>query len=189
MTRMLTVFTGSASGTSPRHAQAVDAFAQTLVEAGIGAVYGGGHVGLMGVLADGVHRRGGEVIGVMPKHLVDKEIADTRLTRLETVNGMHERKARMAELGDGFVALPGGIGTLEELFEAWTWQQIGIHRKPVALLDVDGFWDPLLGMVRSMADDGFLSPSYIDALIVEDDPHRLLAALEAWTPPPAKWDA
>lgn len=187
MLRRVTVFTGSAVGHDPLYATAVTSFGHALAEAGIGAVYGGGHVGLMGAIADALLSRGGEVRGVMPQALVDREIAHKSLTHLEVVSDMHQRKQRMAELGDGFVALPGGAGTLEELFEAWTWQQLGIHAKPVALLDVDGFWQPLVRMIASMTEKGFIAPTFSDALIVEENPRTLLGAMAEWTPPPPKW--
>ena len=137
------VFTGSQAG-PPSHRDAAAAFATDLARAGVGIVYGGGHVGLMGVVADAALAAGGEVVGVIPQHLVDDEVAHPGLPRLEVVDSMHERKARMADLADAFVALPGAAGTLEELFEAWTWGMLGLHAKPTALLDVDGFWQPLL---------------------------------------------
>ena len=140
----------------PSHRSAAAAFAADLARAGVGVVYGGGHVGLMGVVADAALEAGGEVVGVIPQHLVDDELAHPGLPRLEVVDSMHERKARMAELSDVFVALPGAAGTLEELFEAWTWGMLGLHAKPTALFDVDGFWQPLLAQLRRMVDDGYL---------------------------------
>src|SRR5215210_7241138 len=133
----IAVFTGSQSG-PPAHREAAAGFCRDLAAAGVGVVYGGGHVGLMGVVADAALEAGGEVIGVIPQHLVDDEVAHPRLPQLEVVSSMHERKARMAELSDAFIALPGAAGTLEELFEAWTWGMLGLHAKPTALLDVDG---------------------------------------------------
>lgn len=185
--RHLTLFTGSSAGRDARYATAVRELAEALAVRGVGVVYGGGRVGLMGEVADAALGAGGEVLGVMPQALVDGEIAHPGLTRLEVVADMHERKLRMGELGDGFVALPGGAGTLEELFEVWTWQQLGIHAKPVALYDVGGFWRPLLAMVDHMVAEGFLAATYRDALVVADTPHDLLAALDAWQAPAAKW--
>lgn len=182
----LAVFTGSAAG-SDAHRRSVQALARGLVDAGIGVVYGGGRVGLMGVLADTVLAAGGEVIGVMPQHLVDREIAHTGLTRLDAVAGMHERKARMADLADGFLALPGGSGTLEELFEVWTWGQLGLHHKPTAILDPDGFYTPLLDQLNQMTALGYLSAAHRDALGVVPDATRLLAFLRDYQHPTAKW--
>lgn len=183
----LTVFTGSAVGNSSVYTQAATAFAQAVVSRQCAIVYGGGHVGLMGVVADAALARGGEVIGVIPQALVDGEIAHQSLTELEVVPDMHARKNRMAELGDGFVAMPGGAGTIEELFEVWTWQQLGIHTKPVALYDVDGFWRPLLTMLDHMIERGFLAPRFRQSLIVESNPETLLQAMSTWAPPTAKW--
>jgi uncharacterized protein (TIGR00730 family) len=157
------VFTGSAVGPES-HVRAVAAFARGLAEAGVGIVYGGGAVGLMGVLADAALAAGGDVIGVMPRHLVDRERAHRGLPRLDVVEDMHQRKARMAELADAFIGLPGGAGTLEELFEAWTWSQLGLHSKPVALLNVDGFFEPLLTQLHDMARAGYLSDGTLGAL-------------------------
>ncbi|WP_203858634.1 TIGR00730 family Rossman fold protein [Plantactinospora mayteni] len=185
--RWMTVFTGSAQGVDPVYSDAVVKLAGVLAAEGVGLVYGGGKVGLMGQLADATLAAGGRAVGVMPQALVDGEIAHTGLTRLEVVPDMHERKLRMAELGDVFVALPGGAGTLEEFFEVWTWQQLGIHAKPVALYDVDGFWQPLLTMIDRMVDQGFLSARYRESLIVVRTPEDLLDAWAAWTPPVPKW--
>jgi uncharacterized protein (TIGR00730 family) len=181
-------FAGSASGASPAFADVAAAFGRQLARAGAGIVYGGGRVGLMGTLADAALEAGGEVIGVMPRALVDREIAHQGLTRLEVVETMHERKLAMATMADAFVALPGGAGTLEEFFEAWTWQQLGLHAKPVALLDVDAFWRPLLATLDTLVDAGFLSATHREALLVVASAGDLLAALPTWRPPPPKWD-
>lgn len=183
----ITVFTGSATGTDLGYQHAVVALGEEVARRGIAVVYGGGRVGLMGQIADAALRSGGDVIGVMPQALVDGEIAHTALTRLDVVGDMHQRKTRMAELGDAFVALPGGAGTLEEFFEVWTWQQLGIHDKPVALYNVSDFWSPLLQMIDHMVDQGFLASTYRDALIVSDEPGDLVARLQAWRAPAAKW--
>lgn len=185
--RRVTVFTGSAMGASPVYASAVADFAGAAAGSGVDVVYGGGRVGLMGRLADATLAAGGQVLGVIPQALVDGEIAHTGLTRLDVVADMHARKHRMAALGDAFVALPGGAGTLEELFEVWTWQQLGIHAKPVALLDVGGFWQPLLAALDAMTAQGFISRTFRSGLIVEEDPAALLEALTGWSPLPSKW--
>lgn len=185
--RSLAVFTGSASGKSSLYEQAAENFARTVTDSGRAIVCGGGRMGLMGTIADAARKAGGEVYGVMPQVLVDGELAHPGLTSLEVVPDMHARKHRMSELADGFVALPGGAGTLEELFELWTWQQLGIHAKPVALLDVDGFWQPLLSMLDHMTDQGFLAPQFRDSLVVASEPQALLEALSSWQAPAAKW--
>jgi uncharacterized protein (TIGR00730 family) len=184
----IAVFTGSHAG-PPSHAAAASAFARDLAEAGVGIVYGGGHVGMMGVVADAALAAGGEVIGVIPQHLVDDEVAHPGLPRLEVVQSMHERKAVMADLADAFVALPGAAGTLEELFEAWTWGMLGLHAKPTALFDVDGFWQPLLAQLRRMTDDGYLDAVRLDALGVVSDAKGLLAFVDGYQHPPRKWTA
>jgi uncharacterized protein (TIGR00730 family) len=184
----IAVFTGSHDG-PPAHADAAAAFARGLAEAGVGIVYGGGKVGLMGVVADSALAAGGEVVGVIPQHLVDDEVAHPSLPRLEVVQSMHERKAVMADLADAFVALPGAAGTLEELFEAWTWGMLGLHAKPTALIDVDGFWQPLLTQLRRMVDDGYLDAARLDALGVVTDAAGLLAFIEDYQHPARKWTA
>lgn len=185
--RRFTIFTGSKTGDGCTYLDAAAALGTRLAESGIGIVYGGGHVGLMGVIADAALDAGGTVTGIMTRALVDGETAHTGLTTLEVVSTMHERKQRMADLGDAFVALPGGAGTLEEFFEAWTWQHLGIHRKPVVLYNVDGFWDPLLTLIETMVERGFLAPAYRETLIVSTDAADLLARLDAWEPPVPKW--
>lgn len=185
--RRITVFTGSRHGNSAAYFQAVESFAQTLADEGYGVVFGGGNVGLMGVLADTTLANGGEVIGVMPESLTTAEIPHPNLTQLDIVANMHVRKERMAHLGDAFVALPGGAGTLEELFEAWTWQQLGLHTKPVALLNPAGFWDPLISMIEHMAAQGFMRREFTEKLIVESEPKALLAALSSWEPAKHPW--
>ena len=184
----IAVFTGSHDG-PPSHRAAAAAFATGLAQAGVGVVYGGGRVGLMGVVADAALAAGGEVVGVIPQHLVDDEVAHPGLPRLEVVGSMHERKAVMADLADAFVALPGAAGTLEELFEAWTWGMLGLHAKPTALIDVDGFWQPLLGQLRRMVDDGYLDAVRLDALGVARTADELLAFVEEYEHPARKWGA
>ena len=182
----IAVFTGSQAG-PPSHQQAAAAVAAELARAGVGIVYGGGRVGLMGVVADAALAAGGEVVGVIPQHLVDDELAHPGLPRLEVVPSMHERKARMAELSDAFVALPGAAGTLEELFEAWTWGMLGLHAKPTAFLDVDGFWQPQLSQLRRMVDDGYLAANRLEALGVVHDAAELLAFVDGYEHPARKW--
>ena len=181
------VYTGSSDGTNPAYLDAASSVGATIAAAGIGLVYGGGNVGLMGAVASAGRGAGGEVIGVIPEALVGKEIAHHGLTRLEVVADMHERKERMADLSDAFVMLPGGAGTLEEFFEVWTWQQLGFHAKPIAVYNVNGFWDPLLAMLDHIVEQGFIAPRFRDGLIVSTDPQGLLEALASWEPPAAKW--
>ena len=151
-------------------------------------VYGGGAVGLMGIVADAALAAGGEVIGIIPQSLKDKEIGHRGLTRLEVVDGMHARKARMAELSDAFIALPGGLGTLEELFEVWTWGQLGYHRKPLGLLEVNGFYEKLSGFLDHIVGEGFVRAPHRDMLQMSESPAGLLDALDAWQPTvPDKW--
>jgi uncharacterized protein (TIGR00730 family) len=179
------VYTGASSGRSPRFTAAAAAFGRGLAEDGVEIVYGGGRVGLMGAVADAALAAGGRVIGVMPRSLVEAEIAHPGLTELVVVETMHERKAAIAEHADAFVALPGGAGTLDELFEAWTWQQLGMHRKPVGLLNVDGFWNPMLAALEHMVSEGFIRAA--DQLLVASDAAEFLAAVRSFVPPAAKW--
>lgn len=179
--RRITVFTGSRHGNTAVYSAAVQQFARTVAGHGYGVVFGGGNVGLMGVLADTALDAGAEVIGVMPESMMASEVPHPGLTQLDIVPNMHARKARMAQLGDAFVALPGGAGTLEEVFEIWTWQQLGLHTKPVALLNVDGFWEPLLTMIDHMTTHGFIRQEFANGLICEENPHTLLSALEEWS--------
>ncbi len=160
-----------------------------LARRGIGLVNGGGHVGLMGATADGALEAGGEAIGVIPRALMDRELGHKGMTELRVVESMHERKALMAELSDGFVALPGGIGTLEELFEAWTWAGLGIHQKPVGVLDVAGYWDPLLEMADRMVAEGFLPEHLRKALLVAREPDALIDAFLSYRPTASRWAA
>lgn len=184
----LCVFCGSASGNQPVHAQAARRLGEALADAGIGLVYGGASVGLMGMVADAALARGGEVIGVIPKALAAHEIAHHGLSELHVVGSMHERKAMMAALSDGFIAMPGGAGTLEEIFEVWTWAQLGYHRKPCALLNVQGFYDGLVAFIDQTVGQGFLKPEYREMLIVEAEVAPLLARIHAYQPPAVpKW--
>ncbi len=180
--RRLCVFCGSRVGKRPIYAKKARRLGELLVARGLGLVYGAGHVGLMGVLADAVLAAGGEVIGVIPQALVDKELAHTGLTALHIVTTMHERKARMADLSDGFVALPGAYGTADELFEVLTWAQLGLHAKPIGLLDVDGFFDPLMSWLDHAVREGFLRPAHRQLLLKSDDPERLLDLLRTYRP-------
>jgi uncharacterized protein (TIGR00730 family) len=157
-----------------------------LAERGVGLVYGGASVGIMGVLADAALAAGGEVVGVIPQQLVDHEIAHRGVSDLHVVADMHERKARMAAIADGFVALPGGAGTLEELFEVWTWAQLGLHAKPLGLLDVDRYYQPLLAFIDHMVTEEFLRRAYRDMLVVASDPGDLLDRFAGYEPPPSK---
>lgn len=165
----VTVFTGSSSGTSPVYTDAVARLGRELAEARVGIVYGGAHVGLMGAIADAALESGGEVIGVIPRFLVNREVAHPGLTRLDVVESMHERKLRMAELGDASLALPGGLGTLEEFFEAWTWQVLGLHRRPAMLFDVRDYWTPLRSLLDHMVESGFVARPVYEALSTVTD--------------------
>jgi len=178
--KRICVFAGSRDGADPAYTEAAARLAEAIVAAGLGVVYGGGRVGLMGAVADAALAEGGEVIGVIPAALQRREIAHRGLTELHVVESMHERKAMMAQLCDAFVALPGGFGTLDELVEAVTWSQLGIHSKPVALLDVAGYWQPLRRLVGHAVDKGFVAPAGRDLLIWSDDPAELLTALGEW---------
>jgi uncharacterized protein (TIGR00730 family) len=180
MLRRVCVFCGSQAGRSPAYAAAARALGRLLAERGIELVDGGGRVGLMGVLADEVLARGGRAIGVIPQALMERELGHTGMSELHVVGSMHERKALMAELSDAFVALPGGFGTFEEICEAITWAQLGIHPKPCALLDVDEYWAPLVALFDQAVEQGFLDPSARALVLHEREPGRLLDALERW---------
>ena len=159
------VFCGSSFGTDPRHRETAAALGRTLAERGIRVVYGGGHVGLMGTIADAAIDAGGEVIGIIPQTLADREVMNERITELHVVPDMHVRKAMMADMSDAFIALPGGIGTLEEITEQWTWSQLEIHRKPAAFLDELGYYAPLRQMVAGMVEGGFLKQEIADRVL------------------------
>jgi len=182
--KSLCIYCGSSIGASPTYADAARELAKTMVESNIALVYGGGKVGLMGVIADEVMQLGGEATGVIPKALMDKEVGHGGLTRLHIVKDMHERKAMMAELSDGFVAMPGGIGTLEELFEVFTWSQLGLHDKPIGLLNVDGFYDGLTAFLQHVVNEKFLRPEQASLLIHEADPRSLVERLRSHVPEP-----
>ena len=186
--RRVCVYAGSNPGSHPAYADAARALAGTMAARDIGLVFGGGKVGLMGVLADTMLEVGGEAIGVMPQALIDREIGHPGLTELKVVDSMHERKARMAELADAFVAVPGGIGTLEELIEVYTWSQLGIHDKACGLLNVRGYYDGLATFLDHAVQEGFLRAQHRAVLTVADDPAVLLDALAAFVPPRVgKW--
>jgi uncharacterized protein (TIGR00730 family) len=186
--RRVCVYAGSNPGNDPAYADAAQALALLLAERGIGLVYGGGKVGLMGVLADTALAAGGEVIGVMPQALVDREIGHQGLTELRIVGSMHDRKALMADLSDAFVAVPGGIGTLEELIEVYTWSQLGIHTKACGVLNVRGYYDALAAFLDHAVEEGFLRPQHRAVLSVAADPGELLDRLAAYEPPTVrKW--
>ena len=182
------VFAGASPGARPAYGEATRALGTALVECGASLVYGGGWVGLMGVLADAVLAAGGEVVGVIPSHLATREVAHAGLTELRVVESMHERKMTMSELSDGVVALPGGLGTLEELFEMLTWGQLGLHAKPCGLLQVDGYFDPLLEFLDRMVAERFVRPEHRAMLAAETDPERLLERMDAYEAPVTeKW--
>jgi uncharacterized protein (TIGR00730 family) len=177
------VFCGSTSGNQPAYAEAARALARAMAARGLGLVYGGGNVGLMGIVADAMLAAGGEVIGVIPHTLMAREIGHTGVTTLHVVESMHERKARMADLADAFIALPGGIGTFEEWFEAVTWTQLGLHRKPCGLLNTRGFYDGLIGFMEHAWTEGFIKPETRAVVRYDADPRALLDALDHVTLP------
>ncbi|MFL6720811.1 MAG: TIGR00730 family Rossman fold protein [Sphingomonas sp.] len=174
----LAVYCGSASGTQPVFADAARATAEAMVKRGVDLVYGGGRLGLMGLVADAVLAGGGRAYGVIPQSLVNLEVAHTGLTELHTVDTMHERKAKMTDLADAFLALPGGVGTLDELFEAWSWNALGYHKKPFCLLNVEGYWDGLITFIDHATDSGFLSAHRRRQLLVAETPEEALELLD-----------
>lgn len=186
--KRICVFCGSSLGAREVYAAAARAMACEMVRRGIGLVYGGGNVGLMGVIADAVMDAGGEAIGVIPEHLMARELGHSRLTELVVVGTMHERKARMADLAEGFVALPGGFGTWDEFCEVVTWAQLGLHSKPCAMLNTEGYYDPMLAMFDMATEEGFVRPPYRGMLIVSADPGELLEGMARYEGPAvAKW--
>jgi uncharacterized protein (TIGR00730 family) len=186
--RSVTVYCGSNPGADPAFADKTRELARLLAGSDIRIVYGGARAGLMGVLADTAMDAGGEVVGVMPQALIDREIAHRGLSDLRVVGSMHERKALMAELGDAFIALPGGIGTLEELIEVYTWSQLGMHRKPVGVLNVNGYYDALGAFLDVAVEQRFLRAQHREVLSFDAEPETLLAHLARAQPPPlAKW--
>ena len=186
--KRICVYLGSSPGARPAYTEAAEHLARTLAARGLGLVYGGASVGTMGVLADAMLAAGGEVIGVIPGDLQDKEVGHAGLTELHVVSSMHERKQLMLDLADGFVCLPGGSGTLEELFETFTWLQLGLHAKPIGLLDVAGYYTPLVAFVEHAVAEQFLRREHADMLLVDDDAGRLLDRFAGWAPPTrSKW--
>jgi uncharacterized protein (TIGR00730 family) len=180
------VFCGSSAG-RVRHVRAATEAGRLLARRGVEVVYGGGRIGTMGAVADGALNAGGSVIGVIPHHMTEWEIAHDGLTELHVVDTMHQRKALMADLSDAFVALPGGAGTLDEFFEIWTWAQLDLHAKPIGLLNVDGYYDHLIAMIGHMVTEGFLKPAYREMVLVDDDLERLLDRFTDYVPPVYRW--
>jgi uncharacterized protein (TIGR00730 family) len=186
--RRVAVFCGSNPGARPDYVKGAKELGKLLSQRGIGVVYGGSNVGLMAALAGAVQDELGDVIGVIPRMLVEREVANTSLSDLRVVESMHERKALMAELADGFIALPGGIGTLEEFFETWTWGQLGMHAKPCALLNIAGYFDPLLEFLDRSVQEKFVRDVHRAMVIVESEPEALLKRFEEYVPPRVvKW--
>lgn len=183
----IAVFCGSSAGNNIDYINATKKLGKFFAQNNIDVVYGGGNVGLMGALADSVMENNGKVYGVIPEQLKNKELAHTGITELLVVADMHERKATMAAMADAFVVLPGGVGTLEEIFEAWTWAQLGLHNKPCAFFNVNGFYDKLFELVEYMCHENFLKQEYVDMLIKTDNQDILLKALNQYIPPIQKW--
>ena len=181
--KSICVYCGSNTGADPAYAESARALGAALAEAQLKLVYGGGQVGLMGVLADAVIDAGGAVTGVIPDFLHHKEIAHPRVSDMRIVKTMHERKMLMAEAADGFIAMPGGLGTLEELFEMWTWSQLGRHQKPLGLLNVNDYWDQMLAFLDHMQNEGFVEPKHRAMLACEDSPEAVIAALQGYEHP------
>ena len=186
--RSICIYCGSNPGTRPEYIEQAQVFARMLARRGIRVVYGGASVGIMGAIADAALAEGGTVVGVIPQSLVDREVAHDGLTQLIVTSSMHERKARMADLSDAFVALPGGIGTLEEIFEIWTWSQLGLHEKPCGLLNIGGYYDSLERFLDETVVNGFLGSGHRSMLLTADTGETLLSAFEAYEPPSVvKW--
>jgi len=184
--KSICIYCGSSPGRLEAYAEAAIAVAEALVSRNIRLVYGGASIGIMGLVADQVLKLGGQVVGVIPKGLAHKEVAHQQLTELHITQSMHERKMRMAELADGFIALPGGIGTLEELFEIWTWAQLGIHNKPCGLLNVEGYYDSLIGFLDHVLAEQFVKKHHHELLMVDSNPDRLLERYLNFQPPVVK---
>jgi uncharacterized protein (TIGR00730 family) len=178
------VFCGASPGLRPAYADAARALGQAIAGRGLELVYGGGNVGLMGVVAEAALKAGAPVTGVIPDMMLNWEVGHTGLTHLHVVGSMHERKAMMADLADAFIALPGGVGTMEEMFEIWTWAQLGLHAKPLGILDVGGYYHHLHAFLDHMAEEGFVRAHHRAMVAVDSDPDRLLNGFEAYAPPP-----
>lgn len=176
------MFCGSSSGNSPEFVKQATLLGEKIAQKGLGIVYGGAHVGLMGAVADGVLSRGGKVIGVIPEFLKKKELEHKNISEIHVVETMHERKALMNKLSDAVIALPGGYGTLEELYEMLTWSQLALHKKPIGMLNVDGYYDPLIEMSEKMIENGFLKDEYRKILIVEKNIEDLLDKMDKYVP-------
>ena len=186
--RRVCIFCGSYSGVRAEYAGAARAMAAALVRSGLELVYGGGRVGLMGIVADEVLRLGGAAVGVIPRALREREVGHDGLTEMHVVETMHERKAMMADLADAFVALPGGLGTIEEIFEIWTWAQLGMHEKPIGFLDIGGYYAPLAAFLDHAVREGFIRPTMRNVVVFESDPEALLRRFAAYEPPQVeKW--
>ncbi len=181
--RRACIYCGSSTGKDPVYSDTAIAMGETLARHGLDLVYGGGSIGIMRIIADSVLKSGGQAIGVIPQSLVDREVAHQGLTELHITSSMHERKSRMAELSDAFIALPGGLGTLEEIFEIWTWTQLGFHDKPIALLNTRDYYSSLLHFLDNAVDQGFVKPDHRHMLIVESDPEKLVMQLKDYVPP------
>jgi uncharacterized protein (TIGR00730 family) len=186
--KSICIYCGSSTGNNPVYLAEATRAGDLIARSGLTLIYGGGRVGLMGAVADAALAAGGQVVGVMPADLVSQEIAHTGLSELKVVNSMHERKWAMAELADGFLCLPGGPGTLEEIFEQWTWALLGFHSKPCGFVNVEGYYEPLRATVANMVANGFLKAPYGDMLIWAADTEEALRRFEAYVPPPPKWN-
>lgn len=185
--KSICVYCGSSPGTDPKFMEEAIKAGTLIAKSGLTLVYGGGRVGLMGAVADAALAAGGKVTGVMPGDLVKQEISHTGLTELHVVNSMHERKLAMADLSDGFLCLPGGPGTFEEIFEQWTWALLGIHAKPCGFVNVSGYYDPMRHLTQHMADNGFIGQSYVDMLIYADSTEEAIERFRNYVAPPPKW--
>lgn len=183
----IAIYCGASSGASSEYREASEQLGGFFAQQGIDIVYGGGQVGLMGAVANTALASGGKVYGIIPRALADRELAHGGLSRLEIVDDMHQRKARMAELADAFLALPGGAGTMEEIFEAWTWAQLGYHQKPCGLYNIGNYYQPLVDMVTHMTKEGFIRKEYAEMLFVCRQPQEVLKTIASYRPPSQKW--